>query len=127
MIWLAQFFFSSADLGATMRHGLFHSPMIPKNTGLPCQAAASTRSERFEPGHTPVHAARASDAPREVHSGCAGCSFDPSSSAAANNGVQSGVVAGAMAVSFCGGIAWKYSKRPLASSFTLIIPEIVVG
>ena len=63
---------------------------MAKNTGLPCQAAASTRSGLVVPGQTPVHAARASAIPSEVHSGCAGCSFDASTSAAENKGLQSG-------------------------------------
>src|SRR5450631_3956903 len=77
-----------------MRHGLFHSPIIAKNMGFPCQAAASTRSGRLDPGHTPVQAARASAAPSEVHSGCAGCSLDGSISAAENRALQSGGEAG---------------------------------
>src|SRR5271154_3638812 len=94
MIWAAQFFFSSADLGAIIRHVLFQSPIIAKNTGLPCHAAASTRSGRVDPGHTPVQAALASAMPSEVHSGCAGCSFDTSSSAAENRALQSGGAVG---------------------------------
>src|SRR5579863_3406805 len=117
MMLPARFFFSSADSGLIMRHGLFHSPIIAKNTGLPCHAAASTRSGRFVPGHTPVQAARASAAPSEVHSGGAGCSLDASNSAAENKALQSWVeeVEAALsfglsfelsfALSFCGGIA----------------------
>src|SRR5258707_10029674 len=92
---LARFFLSSADCGVTMRHGLFHSPIMAKNTGLPCQAAASTRRGRFDPGHIPVHAARVSAAPSEVHSGGAGCSLEASISAAENKAPQSGGIAAA--------------------------------
>ena len=65
----ARFLFSSSDFGVIMRHGLFHSPISAKNTGLPRHAAASTRNVRLVPGHTPVHAARVSLIPSEVHSG----------------------------------------------------------
>src|SRR5580698_5927519 len=109
MMLPARFFFSSADSGAIMRQGLFHAPIIAKNTGLPDHAAASTRSGRLVPGHTPVQAARLSAAPSEVHSGCAGCSLETSTSAALKRGLQFGVAAATaevvVALSFCGGIA----------------------
>src|SRR5579862_3589553 len=111
IILLTRFFLSSADCGVTMRQGLFHSPIMAKNTGLPCHAAASTRNGRFDPGHTPVHAARVSDAPSAVHSGAAGCSLEASMSAAENRALQSGGLVAALsfapagALSFCGGIA----------------------
>src|ERR1700729_1493053 len=98
--WLTRFFFSSADFAATMRHGLFQSPIMAKKTGLPCHAAASTRSGRVDAAQTPVQAARASAIPSEVHSGCAGCSFDGSTSAAENKALQSGGAVGGADVSF---------------------------
>src|SRR5579871_736190 len=95
--------------------------------GLPCQAAASTRNGRVEPGQNPVQALRTSDAANEFHCGVAGCNKDGSIWAAANKGAQSGCAdAFWTSLDFSGGMARNLISRPLGSSSTLIIPDVVV-
>src|SRR5258708_183116 len=73
-----------------MRLALVQGPVKAKNTGFPCQAAASTRKGRMLPGQAPVQAARTSDAANETQTGAADWSRATSSSAAAKRGAQSG-------------------------------------
>ena len=81
------------------------------------------------PGHVPVHAARVSEAAREVHCGGAGFSVSGINFCGSEQAAPSlAELPWRLRSSFCGGIAWKSNQAgPLGSSSTLTIPEMVVG
>ena len=101
--------------------------MSAKNTGLPWNAAASTRSGMAVPGHLPVQASRVSNAASDTHSGAAGVSAERSSPAAAKSGSQLAAPAAAGGSCLSGGRAANRSRRPRGSSTTPTIPDLVAG
>src|SRR5579862_4742673 len=85
------------------------------------------RKGRPLPGQVPVHAARVSDAAREVQVGSTDLNCDGSSPAALNSTFQSTACGWVAVSSTWGGIAWKNIRRPRGSSARLIIPERIGG
>jgi hypothetical protein len=61
----------SPPVSSAIRHGFCASLINMNATGRPPNPAASTRSGLPLSGHVPVHAARVSDAARNVHTGSA--------------------------------------------------------
>src|ERR1035437_3448430 len=91
-----------------MRVGRVQGEIVWKETGLPRQEAASTRSEIFGAlGYTPVHAARASNPASGLQRGSAGWNLAGSSPAAAKSAFQSVAGGGPLLWSICGGTALK--------------------